>query len=112
MSSDPPGASLGAMVHVHCRSWAEATMAPEGKDNVTGQACVVCNRNSLDIQPPPVASGSGPSSLPRSIVSSLQAVVPLQDRDLGAITDRAQIGTFGIHEVESWEALIGHGGAK
>jgi len=49
---------------------------------------------------------------PRSIVSPLPLGLPLQDSDLGAITGQAQIGTFGVHEVESWEALIGRGGAK
>jgi len=34
-------------VHGHCGSWAGATVAPEGKDNVKGQACLVCKRNSL-----------------------------------------------------------------
>ena len=35
------------MVHGHGGSWVGATMAPEGKDNVKGQACLVCKRNSL-----------------------------------------------------------------
>ena len=100
------------MVPVHGGSWAGATMAPQGKDHVTGQACVGCQRNSLGKKPHPVASDSALSSIPRSIVSPLHAVLPLQGRDLGVITGRAQIRTFGIHEVESWEALIGHGGAK
>src|SRR2546428_2213557 len=47
-----------------------------------------------------------------SIVSPLQVVWPLQGSNLGAITGQAQIGTFGVHEVEPWEALIGQGGAK
>ena len=50
--------------------------------------------------------------VPRSIVSPLHAVLPLQGGDLGAITGGAQIGTCGVHEVEPWEALIGRGGAK
>ena len=45
-----------------------------------------------------------PSSILRSIVSPLYAVLPLQGGDLGAITGGAQIGTFGVHEVEPWEA--------
>jgi hypothetical protein len=40
-----------------------------------------------------------------SIVSSLHVVWPLQGSDLGATTDGAQIGTFGGHEVEPWEAV-------
>jgi hypothetical protein len=55
---------------------------------------------------------SVPSSIPRSLVSPLQVRVPLQGRDLGAITGRAWIGTFGVHEGEPWEALIGQRGAK
>src|SRR6266480_6003445 len=35
------------MAHGHGGSWAGATMAPEGKDNVKGQACLGCKRNSL-----------------------------------------------------------------
>ena len=35
------------MVHVHGRRWAGATMPPEGKDNVKGQACLGCKRNSI-----------------------------------------------------------------
>ena len=100
------------MVPVHGRSRAEATMAPEGQDHVTGQACVVCNWNSLARQPNPVASGSVPASVPRSIVSPLQVRVPLQGGDLGVITGGAQIGTFGVHKGEPWEALIGQRGAK
>ena len=90
------------MVPVHGRSRAEATI----------QACVVCNWNSLARQPNPVASGSVPASVPRSIVSPLQVRVPLQGGDLGVITGRAQIGTFGVHKGEPWEALIGQRGAK
>src|SRR5712691_959621 len=52
------------------------------------------------------------ATVPRSIVSPLYAVLPLQGGALGAITGGAQIGTFGVHEVEPWEALIGRGGAK
>ena len=85
---------------------------PKGQDHATGQACVVCNRNSLDRQPYPVASGSVPASIPRSIVSSFQVRVPLQGGDLGVITGGAQIGTFGVHKGESWKALIGQRGAK
>src|SRR5438093_7580791 len=48
-----------------------------------------------------------------SIVRPFQVVwTLLQSSDLGAITDGAQIRTFGIHEVESWEALISQSGAK
>src|SRR2546428_11420210 len=47
-----------------------------------------------------------------SIVSPLHVVLPLQSGDLGAITDGAQIGTFGAHEVKPLEALIGLCGAK
>ena len=39
------------MVHVHGGSWAGATMAPEGKDNVKGQACLGCKRNGLGKKP-------------------------------------------------------------
>jgi hypothetical protein len=35
------------MVHVHGASGARATMAPEGKDNIKGEACLGCKRNSL-----------------------------------------------------------------
>ena len=35
------------MVHVHGGSGAGATMAPEGKDNIKGEACLGCKRNSL-----------------------------------------------------------------
>src|SRR2546427_12613275 len=35
------------------------------------------------------------ATVPRSIVSPLYAVLPLQGGDLGAITGGAQIGTFG-----------------
>ena len=35
------------MVHGHGGSWAGATMDPEGKDNVKGQACLGCKRNGL-----------------------------------------------------------------
>src|SRR5215471_4937035 len=35
------------MVHGHGGSWAGATMAPEGKDHIKGQACLGCKRNSL-----------------------------------------------------------------
>ena len=35
------------MVHVHGGSRAGATMAPEGKDNIKGEACLGCKRNSL-----------------------------------------------------------------
>ena len=39
------------MVHAHGRSWTGATMAPEGKDNVKGQACLGCKRNDLRLEP-------------------------------------------------------------
>ena len=39
------------MVHVHGGSGAEATMAPEGKDRVKGQACLSCKRNDLLQEP-------------------------------------------------------------
>ena len=48
-----------------------------------------------------------PSSILRSIVSPLHAILPLQEGDLGAITGGAQGGTFGAHEGEPLEALIG-----
>jgi len=35
------------VVHGDSGSWAGATRAPEGKDNVKGQACLGCKRNSL-----------------------------------------------------------------
>jgi hypothetical protein len=35
------------MVHVHGRRRVGATMSPEGKDNLKGQACWGCKRNSL-----------------------------------------------------------------
>ena len=35
------------MVHVHGGSWVGATMAPEGKDNLKGQACLGCKRNGI-----------------------------------------------------------------
>jgi hypothetical protein len=34
------------MVHVHGRRRVGATMPPEGKDNLKGQACLGCKRNS------------------------------------------------------------------
>jgi hypothetical protein len=34
------------MVHGYDGAWAGATMAPEGKDNIKGQACLGCKRNS------------------------------------------------------------------
>jgi len=39
------------MVHVHGGSGAGATMAPEGKDNIKGEACLGCKRNSLGKNP-------------------------------------------------------------
>ena len=39
------------MVHVHGGSGAGATMAPEGKDNIKGEACLGCKRNSLGRKP-------------------------------------------------------------
>ena len=33
------------MVHVHGRRRVGATMPPEGKDNLKGQACLGCKRN-------------------------------------------------------------------
>ena len=59
-----------------------------------------------------MADGSAPASRLRSIVRSLHVVLLLQGRDLGVITGGAQIGAFGVHEIESWETLIGHGGAQ
>jgi hypothetical protein len=50
--------------------------------------------------------------LPRSIVSALPVVLPLQRGNLGAITGRAQRGTFGAHEVAPLETLRGPCGAK
>lgn len=38
------------MVHVHGGSGAGATMAPEGKDNIKGEACWGCKRNSLLVE--------------------------------------------------------------
>jgi len=35
------------MVHVYSGSWARATRAPEGKDNVKGQACLGYKRNGM-----------------------------------------------------------------
>jgi hypothetical protein len=35
------------MVHVHGGSGAGATMTPEGQDNIKGEACLGCKRNSL-----------------------------------------------------------------
>src|SRR5439155_13270400 len=52
------------------------------------------------------------ATVPRSIVSPLHAVLPLQGGDLGTITGGAQIGTCGAHKVEPLEALIGPCGAK
>ena len=40
---------------VHEGSWAGTTMAPEGKDNLKGQACLGCKRNSLRLEPHPGA---------------------------------------------------------
>jgi hypothetical protein len=39
------------MVHGHGGSWAGAMMAPEGKDNAKGQACLGCKRNGLGKNP-------------------------------------------------------------
>src|SRR5215510_5823044 len=39
------------MVHGHGGGWAGATMAPEGKDHIKGQACLGCKRNSLLLEP-------------------------------------------------------------
>ena len=36
------------MVHVHGGSGAGATMAPEGKDNIKGEACLGCKRNGKE----------------------------------------------------------------
>ena len=47
------------MVHVHGGSWAGATMAPEGKDNVKGQACLGCKRNSLRLEGQPETVSAG-----------------------------------------------------
>ena len=38
------------MVHVHGRRWVGATMPPEGKDNLKGQACLGCKRNSISTE--------------------------------------------------------------
>ena len=35
------------MVHVHGRRRVGATMPPEGKDNLKGQACLGCKRNGM-----------------------------------------------------------------
>ena len=42
------------MVHVHGRRRVGATMPPEGKDNLKGQACLGCKRNGM---PPLVQFG-------------------------------------------------------
>ena len=39
------------MVHVHGGSGAGATVAREGKDDIKGQACLGCKRNSLLLEP-------------------------------------------------------------
>ena len=36
------------MVHVHGRRRVGTTMPPEGKDNLKGQACLGCKRNSIE----------------------------------------------------------------
>ena len=38
------------MVHVHGGSGAGATMAPEGKDNIKGEACLGCKRNVFRVK--------------------------------------------------------------
>jgi hypothetical protein len=38
------------MVHVHGRRRVGATMPPEGKDNLKGQACLGCKRNGMRTQ--------------------------------------------------------------
>lgn len=39
------------MMHVPGGSWAGATRAPEGKDNIKSQACLGCKRNGLGRNP-------------------------------------------------------------
>ena len=39
------------MGHVHGGSRAGATVAPEGKDDIKGEACLGCKRNSLGKNP-------------------------------------------------------------
>jgi hypothetical protein len=38
------------MVHVHGRRRVGATMPPEGKDNLKGQACLGCKRNGIQTE--------------------------------------------------------------
>lgn len=38
-------------MHIHGGSWVEATMTPEGQDNLKSQACLGCKRNGLRLEP-------------------------------------------------------------
>jgi hypothetical protein len=50
------------MVHVYGGSGAGATMVPEGKDNIKGEACLGCKRNG--VRPlTPIGYGAGARSL-------------------------------------------------
>jgi hypothetical protein len=61
---------------VHEGSWAGTTMAPEGKDNLKGQACLGCKRNSLGEKPHTlrfIFCGEGRVRLGRPLVRSFSA---------------------------------------